>query len=58
MDQLKVAIVGAGKVAQNSYLPYLGKEPGVALGYLGRTHAKADAAARSSAGRPLTRPRR
>ena len=28
MDQLKVAIVGAGKVAQNSYLPFLCKDHG------------------------------
>ena len=45
MDQLKVAIVGAGKVAQNSYLPFLSKAPGVTLGYLSRTPARAEAAA-------------
>jgi len=45
LNQLKVAIVGAGKVAQNSYLPYLSKEPGVTLGYLSRTRARAEAAA-------------
>lgn len=45
MDQLKVAVVGPGKVAQNSYLPFLSKAPGVTLGYLSRTPAKAEAAA-------------
>jgi len=45
VEPLKIAIVGAGKVAQNSYLPFLSKAPGVTLGYLSRTPAKAEAAA-------------
>jgi len=45
MASLKIAIVGTGKVAQNSYLPFLSKAPGVTLGYLSRTPAKAEAAA-------------
>ena len=56
MDQLKVAIVGAGKVAQNSYLPYLSKEPGMALGYLSRTPAKAEAAAAQFGGQAFDSP--
>ena len=45
MQSLKVAIVGTGKVAQNSYLPYLSKAPGVVLGYYSRTRTKSEAAA-------------
>jgi predicted dehydrogenase len=56
MDQLKVAIVGAGKVAQNSYLPYLNKAPGVTLGYLSRTPAKAEAAAAKFGGQVFDSP--
>ena len=44
-DQLRVAIVGAGRVAVNSYLPYLSKAPGVALGYYSRTRSRAEEAA-------------
>jgi predicted dehydrogenase len=56
MDQLKVAIVGAGKVAQNSYLPFLSKAPGVTLGYLSRTPAKAEAAAAKFGGQVFDSP--
>jgi myo-inositol 2-dehydrogenase/D-chiro-inositol 1-dehydrogenase len=56
LDQLKVAIVGAGKVAQNSYLPYLSKEPGVTLGYLSRTRAMAETAAAKFGGEVFDSP--
>ena len=56
MDQLKVAIVGAGKVAQNSYLPFLSKAPGVTLGYLSRTPARAEAAAAKFGGEVFDSP--
>ncbi len=56
MDQLKVAIVGAGKVAQNSYLPFLSKTPGVTLGYFSRTPAKAEAAAAQFGGQVFDSP--
>jgi predicted dehydrogenase len=47
MDPLKIALLGTGKVAVDSYLPYLVKEPGIALGYYNRTTSKAqDCAAR------------
>jgi predicted dehydrogenase len=45
MDLLKIGVVGVGKVARNSYLPYLSQAPGVTLGYLSRTQAKAESAA-------------
>ena len=41
----KIAIVGAGKVAKNNYVPYLAERGDVALGYFSRTRAKADALA-------------
>jgi predicted dehydrogenase len=56
LDQLKVAIVGAGKVAQSSYLPYLSKEPGVMLGYLSRTRARAETAAAKFGGEVFDSP--
>ena len=38
---LKIAIVGTGKVTQNSYLPGLSQQPDVELGYYNRTFEKA-----------------
>ena len=45
MSTLKIAIVGTGKVTQNSYLPGLAQQPDVALGYYNRTPEKATACA-------------
>src|SRR5689334_36528 len=45
MSNLRVAVVGTGKVAQNNYLPCLAAEPDVSLGYYNRTPARADACA-------------
>ena len=45
MDTLKVAIVGTGRVAENSYLPCLAHEAGVELAYYNRTPARAEACA-------------
>ena len=45
MTNMKVAVVGTGKVARNNYLPCLASEAGVALGYFNRTRAKAEACA-------------
>ena len=56
MDQLKVAIVGAGKVAQNSYLPCLSQDSQVALGYYSRTRARAEAAAAQFGGQAFDSP--
>jgi predicted dehydrogenase len=48
---IKVGIVGTGNVARNSYLPFLSKQPDVALLYHSRTRAKADACAQEFGGR-------
>ena len=47
---LKIAVVGTGNVARNSYLPYLAKQD-VALSYFSRTRSKAEACARDFGGR-------
>ncbi len=47
---LKVAVVGTGKVARSNYLPYLAKQPDVALSYFSRTFEKAEACARDFGG--------
>lgn len=47
---LKIAIVGTGKVARASYLPYLSKQADVALSYYSRTREKAEDCARSFGG--------
>jgi predicted dehydrogenase len=41
MPPLRVALLGTGKVAVDSYLPYLTKEPDLLLGYYNRTFSKA-----------------
>ena len=53
--KLKIAIVGTGKVAKGSYLPYLSKVPDVELLYFNRTHEKASEAARQFGGRAFGR---
>ncbi len=45
MSQLKIAVVGTGKVAENNYLPCLAAEADVELGYYNRTRSKADTCA-------------
>ena len=47
---LKIAIVGTGNVARQSYLPYLSKQKDVALSYYSRTRAKSTEAVRRPAG--------
>ena len=47
---LKIAIVGTGNVARQSYLPYLSKREDVLLSYFSRTLAKAEACARDFGG--------
>ena len=42
MNPLKLGIVGAGKVAQNNYLPWLAQQPDLALGYYNRSRDKAE----------------
>ena len=42
---LKIAVVGTGNVARQSYLPYLSKRQDVLLTYFSRTPAKAEACA-------------
>ena len=42
---IKIAVVGTGKVARESYLPYLAQQQDVALTYFSRTPAKAAACA-------------
>jgi predicted dehydrogenase len=48
---LKIAIVGAGNVARQSYLPYLSSRQDVLLSYYSRTRAKAEACAHDFGGR-------
>ena len=48
---LKIAIVGAGKVARQSYLPYLSRRQDVLLSYYSRTRARAEACANDFGGR-------
>lgn len=47
---LKIAIVGTGNVARNSYLPYLAKQSDVSLSYYSRTRERAEACARDFGG--------
>ncbi len=47
---LKIAILGTGNVARQSYLPYLSKRSGVQLTYYSRTPEKAAACARDFGG--------
>ncbi len=47
---IKIAVVGAGKVARDSYLPYLAQQEDVALTYFSRTRSKAEACARDFGG--------
>jgi predicted dehydrogenase len=47
---IKIAIVGTGKVARESYLPYLAQQADVALTYFSRTRAKAAACAQDFGG--------
>ena len=48
---IKIAILGTGNVAKNSYLPYLSKQQDVALTYYSRTRSRAEACARDFGGR-------
>ncbi len=45
MTNLKIGIIGTGKVTQGNYLPGLASEPDVSFGYFNRTQAKAEACA-------------
>jgi len=56
MTNLKVAVVGAGRVAQNSYLPCLSQDSQVALGYYSRTRARAETAAATFGGQVFDSP--
>lgn len=47
---IKIAVVGTGKVARDSYLPYLAQQKDVALSYFSRTKAKAAACAHDFGG--------
>ena len=47
---LKIAIVGTGNVARQSYLPYLSRREDVRLSYFSRTRAKAEACANDFGG--------
>ena len=47
---IKIAVVGTGKVARESYLPYLAQQEDVALSYFSRTRAKAEACAQDFGG--------
>ena len=40
---VKIAVVGTGNVARNSYLQFLSEQEDVALTYLSRTRSKAEA---------------
>ena len=48
---MKIAILGTGKVARNSYLPFLAQQEDVELIYYSRTREKADACAADFGGR-------
>lgn len=48
---IRIAVVGTGNVARNSYLPYLSKREDVVLTYFSRTQARAEACARDFGGR-------
>jgi predicted dehydrogenase len=48
---IKIAVVGTGNVARNSYLPYLSKRKDVVLTYYSRTRSKAEACAGEFGGR-------
>jgi predicted dehydrogenase len=45
MTNLKIGIIGTGKVTQGNYLPCLATEPDVSIGYFNRTQSKAEACA-------------
>lgn len=47
---IKIAVLGTGNVARNSYLPYLSQREDVVLTYFSRTRAKAEACARDFGG--------
>ncbi|MDR3578096.1 MAG: Gfo/Idh/MocA family oxidoreductase [Anaerolineaceae bacterium] len=47
---LKIAIIGAGNVARQSYLPYLSRRQDVLLSYYSRTRAKAEACSKDFGG--------
>lgn len=47
---IKIAIVGTGKVARDSYLPYLAQQEDVVLTYFSRTRARAEDCAREFGG--------
>jgi len=49
----KIAVVGTGNVARQSYLPYLSKQKDVVLSYYSRTRAKAEACAKDFGGRSV-----
>ena len=48
---IKIAVVGTGGVARDSYLPFLSKQEDVVLTYFSRTRSKAEACARDFGGR-------
>lgn len=48
---IRIAVVGTGNVARNSYLPYLAKREDVTLTYYSRTQARAEACAHDFGGR-------
>ncbi len=50
MTPLKIAVVGAGKVARSNYLPYLSAQSDVHLIYYSRTREAAEACARDFGG--------
>lgn len=50
---LKIAILGAGTVARQSYLPYLSKRQDVQLSYYSRTRERAEACAADFGGRAV-----
>lgn len=49
--RIKIAVLGTGNVARNSYLPYLSRQEDVVLTYFSRTRSKAEACARDFGGR-------
>ena len=51
---IKIAVVGTGNVARNSYLPYLSKREDVVLTYYSRTRSKAEACAHDFGGRVVS----
>ncbi|GDX39985.1 hypothetical protein LBMAG21_02770 [Armatimonadota bacterium] len=53
MSNLKIAVVGAGKVARSNYLPYLSAQKDVSLTYYSRTQERAEACARDFGGKAV-----